>query len=436
MNVNLSVLQSSPPSSSTTPSAPSVTILSEKCSNGSYVCASGYSKFNDQCYKVMKTNTPVDFTTAQRKCQGDGAVLAADKTPQVHNFLKGLLQPHLSETVDSQYRRAFIGLMCQNACDSPTNWLYADGSRCEGNSFCDWLSVGSTNEWNALPTSLYGASIAAMLDDFPDTSYRYKLQPYPSDHTLQYMICQKSADSTEHLKPRSLVVSERLSNVVLQWQRPACSGDVSTYILVLLGSTVSVSYDTEMKCTTNECSYTLNPEDCNYCIHPNTDYTFSVAAVLSDSQLGPAITVNKKIGYISTLPHYTFSTLHTTTLTIPSPPSTLPPSLYLLHPPHYHPHYTFSTLHTTHPDMPPPPSITPSLYLHPPHYHPHYTFSTLHTTTRPTSTTTTLQYHPHHTSTTTTTLHNTLPPPSITPTIFCTILFIIVYGANIISWDS
>ncbi|KAK4294616.1 hypothetical protein Pmani_032769 [Petrolisthes manimaculis] len=303
MNANqTSGLQSSPPptttttsTSSTTPTAPSVTILSEKCSNDSYNCASGYSKFNDQCYKVMKTNTPVDFTTAQRKCQGDGAVLAADKTPQVHNFLKGLLQPHLSETVDSQYRRAFLGLMCQNACDSPTNWLYADGSRCEGNSFCDWLSVGSTNEWNALPTSLYGASIAAMLDDFPDTSYRYKLQPYPSDHTLQYMICQKSADNTEHLKPRSLVVSERLSNVVLQWQRPACSGDVSTYILVLLGSTVSVSYDTEMKCTTNECSYTLNPEDCNYCIHPNTDYTFSVAAVLSDSQLGPAITVNKKI---------------------------------------------------------------------------------------------------------------------------------------------
>ncbi|KAK4289973.1 hypothetical protein Pmani_037091 [Petrolisthes manimaculis] len=302
MNANqTSGLQSSPSppptstSSSTTPTAPSVTILSEKCSNDSYNCASGYSKFNDQCYKVMKTNTPVDFTTAQRKCQGDGAVLAADKTPQVHNFLKGLLQPHLSETVDSQYRRAFLGLMCQNACDSPTNWLYADGSRCEGNSFCDWLSVGSTNEWNALPTSLYGASIAAMLDDFPDTSYRYKLQPYPSDHTLQYMICQKSADNTEHLKPRSLVVSERLSNVVLQWQRPACSGDVSTYILVLLGSTVSVSYDTEMKCTTNECSYTLNPEDCNYCIHPNTDYTFSVAAVLSDSQLGPAITVNKKI---------------------------------------------------------------------------------------------------------------------------------------------
>lgn len=51
-----------------------------------------------------------------------------------------------------------------------------------------------------------------------------------------------------------------------------------------------------MQCTTEECDFTLNPEVCNYCIHPNTDYTFSVAAVLSDSQLGPAITVNKKIG--------------------------------------------------------------------------------------------------------------------------------------------
>ncbi|XP_050731299.1 uncharacterized protein LOC127005928 isoform X2 [Eriocheir sinensis] len=265
------------------------------------VCSAGYSKYQEQCYKVLKTDTPIDFTAAQRMCQGEGAVLAADKSPQVHSFMKGLLQPHLSENVDSQYRRAFIGLMCQNGCDSPSSWLYADGSGCENNNFCDWLSVGSTNEWNALPTSLYGASIAAMLDDFPDTSYRYKLQPYPADHTLQYMICQKAADSTEHLKPRKLSVNERLSNVVLQWNQPACKGDISSYILVLLGG--SVSYDTEMKCTTEDCSFTLNPEVCNYCIHPNTDYTFSVAAVLSDSQLGPAITVNKKID-VETCPNF------------------------------------------------------------------------------------------------------------------------------------
>lgn len=40
-------------------------------------------------------------------------------------------------------------------------------------------------------------------------------------------------------------MNERLSNVVLQWNRPACKGDISSYILVLLGG--SVSYDTEMK---------------------------------------------------------------------------------------------------------------------------------------------------------------------------------------------
>ncbi|KAG7173921.1 putative Lectin C-type domain-containing protein 9 [Homarus americanus] len=209
------------------------------------VCEPGYTKFQNQCYKVLKTESPIDFSSAQRQCQGDGAALATDKTPQVHNFLKGLLKPHLSETIDSQYRRAFIGLMCQNGCDSPGNWLYADGTKCEGNHFCDWLTIGSTNEWNALPTSLYGPSIAAMLDDFPDTSYRYKLQPYPADHTLQYMICEKEADSTEHLKPRQLTVNERVSNVVLQWRRPACSGEISSYILVLLGGTVS--YDTEMR---------------------------------------------------------------------------------------------------------------------------------------------------------------------------------------------
>nr|XP_027226192.1 uncharacterized protein LOC113818215 [Penaeus vannamei] len=256
-------------------------------------CAPGYSKFENKCYKVIQTDTPIDFTSAQRKCQADNAVLAADKSSKIHNFLKGLLKPHLSQTIDSQNNRAFLGLLCQDACDSPGNWVYADGSKCEGNDFCDWLKAGTTNEWNSLPTSLYGPSIAAMLDDYPDTNFRHKLQPYPADHTLQYMICQKDADSTEHLKPRNLKVQERLANVVIEWERPSCSGEFSNYILVLLGG--SASYDTEMKCSENKCSYTLNPEVCNYCIHPNTDYTFSVAAVLSESQLGPAITINKKI---------------------------------------------------------------------------------------------------------------------------------------------
>ncbi|KAK7083936.1 hypothetical protein SK128_008908, partial [Halocaridina rubra] len=195
-------------------------------------------------------------------------------------------------------------LISMDACESPANWLYADGSQCSGNSFCDWLQEGSNNEWNALPKNLFGASIAAMLDDFPDTDYRHKLQPYPADHTLNYMICEKDGrldtrhnnntnDSTDHLKPRELVVSERLSDVQIDWQRPSCAGEISSYILVLLGG--SVSYDTEMKCVEAQCSFTLNPEVCNHCIHPNTDYTFSVAAVLADSQLGPAITINKKI---------------------------------------------------------------------------------------------------------------------------------------------
>lgn len=264
-------------------------------------CAPGYSKFENKCYKVIQTDTPIDFTSAQRKCQADNAVLAADKSSKIHNFLKGLLKPHLSQTIDSQNNRAFLGLLCQDACDSPGNWVYADGSKCEGNDFCDWLKAGTTNEWNSLPTSLYGPSIAAMLDDYPDTNFRHKLQPYPADHTLQYMICQKDADSTEHLKPRNLKVQERLANVVIEWERPSCSGEFSNYILVLLGG--SASYDTEMKCSENKCSYTLNPEVCNYCIHPNTDYTFSVAAVLSESQLGPAITINKKID-VETCPNF------------------------------------------------------------------------------------------------------------------------------------
>jgi len=288
-----------PQAAPTTPAPRKAQTTSYQCTENA--CAAGYSKFENRCYKVMKTDTPMDFTAAQRKCQGDGAVLAADKSRKVHNYLKDLLKPHLSESVDSQNRRAFLGLLCQDGCDSPANWVYADGSKCEGNDFCDWLKPGSTNEWNSLPTSLYGPSIAAMLDDFPDTSYRHKLQPYPADHLLQYMICQKDADSTEHLKPRNLNVQERLSNVVIEWTRPSCDGDFSTYILVLLGGTVS--YDTEMKCSDQKCSFTLNPEVCNYCIHPNTDYTFSVAAVLSEAQLGPAITVSKKID-VETCPNF------------------------------------------------------------------------------------------------------------------------------------
>ncbi|XP_064077820.1 uncharacterized protein LOC135195514 isoform X2 [Macrobrachium nipponense] len=289
----------SPPSTAAPSRSAPIKQVDARCNENA--CSPGYSKFQNRCYKVYDALTPVDFATAQRKCQADGAILAADKTPQVHNFLKTLLKPYLSETVDSQYRRAFIGLMCQDKCESPTNWLYADGSQCSQNDFCDWQKTGSTNEWNALPSSLYGASIAAMLDDFPDTDYRQKLQPYPADHSLQYMICEKGDDSTDHLKPRQLAVNERLSNVAVEWQRPACNGDISSYILVLLGGTTS--YDTEMKCDTAECSFLLKPEECNHCIHPNTDYTFSVAAVLADSQLGPAITVSKKID-VETCPNF------------------------------------------------------------------------------------------------------------------------------------
>lgn len=286
-------------SSSSSSSRASVVIPDAKCNEKA--CSPGYTKFNNRCYKVIKTEKPIDFTSAQRKCQADSAVLAADKSASIHNFLKTLLRPHLQETIDSQYRRAFIGLMCQDNCDSSANWLYADGSQCAGNDFCDWLKPGSTNEWNAIPTSLYGASIAAMLDDFPDTDYRHKLQPYPADHTLQYMICEKGDDSTEHLKPRELTVNERLSNVIIDWKRPSCTGDISSYILVLLGG--QVSYDTEMKCDEEICSFTLNPEVCNYCIRPSVDYTFSVAAVLADAQLGPAVTVSKNID-VETCPNF------------------------------------------------------------------------------------------------------------------------------------
>ncbi|XP_018023299.2 uncharacterized protein LOC108679210 [Hyalella azteca] len=254
-------------------------------------CADGFSMFQNKCYKVISSPTPLDFTSSQRKCQQDSAVLASDSSAAVHTFLKSLLKPVLTENIDSRYRRAFVGLMCQDQCDTSSNWVFADGTKCEGNGFCDWSSSG--NEWNAVPTGLHGASIAAILDDASDTQYRNKLQPYPADHQLMFAVCQRSADSTDHLKPRGLQVTERLANVELVWKRPRCDGDVSTYIFVLLGG--STSYDTEIKCSKESCVYELNPADCNDCITPNVEYTFSIAPVLSNAQLGPAITVSKKI---------------------------------------------------------------------------------------------------------------------------------------------
>ncbi|KAF2365798.1 C-type lectin-like [Trinorchestia longiramus] len=254
-------------------------------------CADGFSMFQKKCYKVISSPTPIDFTTSQRRCQQDSAVLASDSSAEVHEFIKSLLKPALTENIDSRYRRAFVGLMCQNDCDTPSNWLYADSSRCQGNAFCDWSQTG--NQWNAVPTGLVGASIAAILDDASDTQYRNKLQPYPVSHQLMFAVCQRTVDSTDHLKPRGLQVAERLANVELVWKRPQCTGEVENYIFVLLGG--STSYDTEIKCSKENCVYELNPADCNDCITANVEYTFSIAPVLANAQLGPAITVSKKI---------------------------------------------------------------------------------------------------------------------------------------------
>ncbi|RXG70618.1 hypothetical protein Avbf_08104, partial [Armadillidium vulgare] len=153
--------------------------------------------------------------------------------------------------------------------------------------------AGQASQWNSQPTALYGATLAAILDDTTDTNYNHKLQTYPADHQLQFGICQREADSTDHVKPRNLAVNEHLSNVLLTWDRPDCEGPVNNYIFVLLGAVES--FDAEIKCKESSCSYELNPDLCNHCIHPNTDYTFSVAAVLSNAQLGPAVTVSKQI---------------------------------------------------------------------------------------------------------------------------------------------
>ena len=56
-----------------------------------------------------------------------------------------------------------------------------------------------------------------------------------------------TADNVEASKPNNLRVSELVSWIRITWDRPACEGDLSSYIMVVLGGTTS--YDTEIKVT-------------------------------------------------------------------------------------------------------------------------------------------------------------------------------------------
>jgi len=118
--------------------------------------------------------------------------------------------------------------------------------------------------------------------------------------------------ATEASKPQNLQVSELVSWVRISWERPPCEGDLTSYIMVVLGTKTKTSYDTEIKCDEQQCTYDMNPADCDYCIRPGSEYTFSVAAVLEDSQLGPAATVNQAVD-VETCPNFE-APLHTTTL--------------------------------------------------------------------------------------------------------------------------
>ena len=55
---------------------------------------------------------------------------------------------------------------------------------------------GSISQWNSEPTAIYGATLAAILDNSPDTNYNHKLQSYPADHKLQFGVCQKEGKTS------------------------------------------------------------------------------------------------------------------------------------------------------------------------------------------------------------------------------------------------
>ena len=66
-----------------------------------------------------------------------------------------------------------------------------------------WSLIGWKNfqtgssQWNSEPNALYGATLAAILDDTPDTNYNHKLQTYPANHQLQFAICQREGKAAE-----------------------------------------------------------------------------------------------------------------------------------------------------------------------------------------------------------------------------------------------
>ncbi|XP_037093134.1 uncharacterized protein LOC119112937 isoform X2 [Pollicipes pollicipes] len=273
---------------------------------GSRQCDPGYIKFGELCYKLAYADSPLNYNQAIAACRREKALLASPKTTKEYENLR-VLGEGITEAQDIQTRRAFIGMFCGVDCVEPSRWRYADGERCTSNMFCDWSVSNTINEWNSIP-SLAGASVAALLDG--KEQFPYKIQAFPGDHRLQYFICQKSADNLEASKPNNLRVSELVSWIRITWDRPACEGDLSSYIMVVLGGTTS--YDTEIKCDEQQCTYDMNPAVCDYCIKPNVDYTFSVAAVLEDSQLGPAATVNQAVD-VETCPNFV-APLHTTTL--------------------------------------------------------------------------------------------------------------------------
>ncbi|KAI1702028.1 lectin c-type domain-containing protein [Ditylenchus destructor] len=62
--------------------------LALECSNcGAVKCADGWTEFQGVCYKLIKNETVISFTDAQRQCQSLNSSLASIPSAQVNSFL-------------------------------------------------------------------------------------------------------------------------------------------------------------------------------------------------------------------------------------------------------------------------------------------------------------------------------------------------------------
>ncbi|XP_078697437.1 uncharacterized protein LOC144925333 [Branchiostoma floridae x Branchiostoma belcheri] len=107
-------------------------------------CQSGWSEYNNHCYKYVKSR--VDWFTADARCKACGANLVSVHSREENEFVSGLIpndprrahwHPFLRDRV-ARLSAAYIGLRKWKA----GSWMWSDGSQVQG--YTDW--AGGPND--------------------------------------------------------------------------------------------------------------------------------------------------------------------------------------------------------------------------------------------------------------------------------------------------